>query len=275
MGFSLNPIHAIKKAASGVAHVTASAAKATEHGVVTAGKDVGKGAVKVGKVVGKVALLPAEFALKITEAATRLALRPVTSRIRTLENRRANKIAWDARKSKTPTPAERAQAKSWTKSQLKKKLPHGPLLALLAGAPPVTPAQLGAFGMSTNLGIAPAVIAALIPVFMALMNEMLKSFSKSGEAPVAIGPNGQILLPPGMDPTMPDPAAQAAVDAGADGPTDGDAAAVAAGGGDGSGDSGGGGGHGGGGSKPNMLLIGGAIAAVVVVAMLMKKPAAK
>lgn len=255
-GLGFNPFHAVK-----------NIAKKAEHGVAVSARATGHGIEKGAKVVGKVALAPAEFALKISEAATRLALRPVTSRIRTLENRRANKIAWDARKSKTPTPTERAQAKSWTKSQLKKKLPHGPLLALLAGAPPVSTAQLGAFGMSANLGIAPAVIAALIPVFMALMNEMLRSFSKSGEAPVAIGPNGQILLPPGMDPTMPDPAAQAAVDAGADGPTPG--------GDDGSGGEmgpGGGGGDGGGG-KPNMLLIGGGIAAVVVVLMLMKKPA--
>ena len=175
-GFGWNPLHAVK-----------NLAKKTEHGVVTAGKDVGKGAVFVVK---KTVLLPTQFAVEITKAATRLALRPVTSRIRTLENRRANKIAWDARKSRTPTPSERAQAKSWTKSKLKGQLPHGPLLALLAGAPAVHPAELGQFGMSTNLGIAPAVIAALIPVFIALMNSMLKSFSKSGEAPVAIGPNG-------------------------------------------------------------------------------------
>ena len=251
----------VKKAASGVAHVA-----------VTAGKDVGKG---TKFVVEKTVLLPTEFAVKITEAATRLALRPVTSRIHTLTNRRANKIAWDARKSRTPTPAERAQAKSWTKSQLNKKLPHGPLLALLAGAPAPQP-ELGAFGMSTNLGIAPAVIAALIPVFMALMNAMLKSFSRSGEAPVAIGPNGQIVLPPGVDPTMPDAAVQAAVDAGADGPTgpDGGPGGDMVPGGHGDGMV-----PGGPVKKSPVLLFAGVAIAVVAVAMLMKpsgsKPAAK
>jgi hypothetical protein len=260
-GLGWNPLHSIKKAASGVAHVA-----------TTAGKDVGKGAVFVVK---KTVLLPTEFAVEITKAATRLALRPVTSRIRTLENRRANKIAWDARKSRTPTPAERAQAKSWTKSKLNHELPHGPLLALLAGAPAPQP-ELGQFGMSTNLGIAPAVIAALIPVFMALMNSMLSKLSRSGEAPVAIGPNGQIIVPPGMDPTMPDAAAQAAVDAGADGPTGPD------GGPGGPGDMmpGGGGPGGGGGGAPgksNLMLFGGLAVAGVLVIMLMSgsKPAAK
>jgi hypothetical protein len=257
-GLGWNPLHAVRRAAGGVAHGVSKGARGVEHG-----------AVKVGKFAVKAALAPAEFSLYLTKAATRLALRPVTSRIRTLENRRANKIAWDARKSRTPTPAERSQAKAWTKAKLRHELPHGPLLALLAGAPSVSPAELGQFGMSTNLGIAPAVIAALIPVFIALMNSMLRSFSKSGEAPIMIGPDGRPIIPPGMDVTMPDPAAEAAVNAGDDGPAGGPD--------DGSGGAPGDGMVPGGPvNKNHVLLFGGIVLAIVVVSMATKKkPAAK
>ncbi len=197
LGF--NPLHAVRSAARGV-----------EHGAVKASK----GAYYLTK---QSILIPTKFAVEITKAGTRLALRPVTSRVRTLVNRRANKIAWDKRKSRTPTPAEHAEAKAWTKARLNKQLPHGPLIAMLAGPLPM-PSDLGSMG--TNLGVAPAVVAALIPVFMALMNNLLSKFSRSGEAPVQIGPHGEIIQagdptavpdaaadqgpPPGGGPDMPD-----------------------------------------------------------------------
>jgi hypothetical protein len=246
-GLGFNPLSTIKHAA-----------QATGHGIATGARATGHVAAKGAKLTVRAALLPYEFGLKLTEAATRLALRPVTSRVRTLTNRRANKIAWDNRKSKTPTPAENAQAKSWTKSQLKKKLPHGPLLAMLAGPLPM-PTGLGSMG--TNLGIAPAVIAALIPVFIAILNAMLQQFSRSGEAPVAIGPDGQPIM--NVDPTMvPDAAADDGPPPGSGGPDTGETPpgaedAVMA--------------PGGPVKKGNVVLIGGVIVGVVVLAMLMGK----
>lgn len=267
-GLGFNPFHTITKAAKGVAHATTSAAKATGHGVAVGARATGHGVVKVAKTVEHGAIKAGEFAVAITLAPIRLALRPVTSRVRTLTNRRANKIAWDKRKSKTPTPAEKAQAKAWTKSQLKKKLPHGPLLAMLAGPLPM-PTGLGA--MSTNLGVAPAVIVALVPVFIEILNALLKSFARSGEAPVQIGPNGQPLMP--VDPTVvPDAAADEGpppgADAGAMVPGGDDAAAAA--------DDGGGGGGMPGGKKGNLIVIGGLVVGFILVASLFKKkPASK
>ncbi|HEV3059591.1 MAG TPA: hypothetical protein VGY48_15180 [Vicinamibacterales bacterium] len=257
-GLGFNPFHAVARAAKGV-----------EHGVATGARAAGHGVVKVGKIVGKVALAPYEFSLELTKAATRLALRPVTSRVRTLEKRRAAKIAWDKRKSRTPTPAEKAEAKAWTKSQLRKQLPHGPLLAMLAGPLPM-PVDMGS--MSTNLGIAPAVIAALIPVFIALVNSMLHKFASNGQAPIAIGPNGQIIT--AGDPTaVPDAAADEGPPPGSD-PNEVAQDVAAAGGDDGSSD--GGGATMPGGKKGNLIMIGGLVIGVVLVASLFKsKPKSK
>lgn len=285
-GLGWNPIHAIAKVAKTAVKAPVSIVKAVTVTPITAtaraASQVAHGNIKaafkttvmapvssvkaVASATKDTILIPTVFAAELTKAATLLALRPVTSRIRTLENRRAAKIAWDKRKSKVVTPADRAEAKSWTKSKLNKELPHGPLLAFLAGS---TATNLGAPPMSTELGIAPAVIAALVPVFIAVMNALLTRLSKSGEAPVSIGPNGQPILPPGMDPTQPDPNAEAAAAAeAAQGAPDGPPDAGGAPGGDAGGGGGGMSPHGG---KPNnTMLVGGAAVGLVLLFLLFK-----
>ena len=260
-GLGFNPFHAITHAASAAGRGIATGARATGRGVVHVAKTVEHGALSVGNFAKMIALAP-----------VRLALRPVTSRVRTLEKRRAVKIAWDKRKSKVPTPAEKAEAKSWTKSKLRSQLPHGPLLAMLAGPLPM-PIEMGA--MSTNLGIAPAVIAALVPVFIALLNELLRKFSSNGEAPIAIGPNGQIVT--AGDPTaVPDAAADEGPPPGSDTEAQAAAAAADAGGGDDASGDGGAGAMVPGGKKGNLIMIGGLVVGVILVASLFKsKPSKK
>lgn len=262
-GLGFNPLHAVAKVAKGAGNLAVKS-------VTVPTKLAVKGTVKVAKVaetgVKKSIMIPTQFAYEITKATTKFALRPVTSRIKTLENRRAAKIAWDKRKSKIVTPADRAEAKSWTKAKLNKELPHGPLLALLAGSPAM---NLGAPPMATELGVAPAVIAALVPVFIAVLNALLTRLSKSGEAPVSIGPNGQPMTPPGYDPTMPDPNADAAAAAeAAQGAPDGPPDAGGVPGGDAGGGGGGAMSHGG---KPNnTMFIGGAAVGLVLLFLLFK-----
>lgn len=160
-GFSFNPIRHIRRAAGGVAHVA---------------KKVGGGAISVGKKVGgtalKVAVLPAYY---VTKYAADLALRPVRSRINTLVGRRAAKIAWDRRRSKQPTGAEHNEARNWAKARFKSQGPHGHLLALLAG--PTLQGQLGDFG------VAPAVVAAAVPILVSIATGMIKKYAGTGEAP--------------------------------------------------------------------------------------------
>jgi hypothetical protein len=164
------------------------------------------------KKVGKVAYMPVEWTLvKPTMWLAHQAARPVRSLVRRLVSRRAVKLAWDKRKSKTPNASEQAEAKSWTKHNLNKQLPHGPILALFAG-PDIT--LLGY--ESVQLGVAPAVVAAAVPVLMALMQQLLSRFNKSGEAPADPGADAQAAAaeqgpPPGV--TDLQPAQDAAADA--------------------------------------------------------------
>jgi hypothetical protein len=156
-------------------------------------KRVGKAGVKVAKTGVKVAKTSVKMVgkgLKIALVSPALwlaskATAPIRNRVHKLRNRRASKIAWDNRKSKTPNAQEQAQAKSWTKSHLKGKGPHGQILALFAGAP--DDVLLGSYEpYAGQLGLDPAtatVIAASIPIFMALMNKVLGQASSSGEAP--------------------------------------------------------------------------------------------
>ncbi len=253
LGFSIT--HALKRVGHGVVH----AASTVEHGAVSA-----------AKAAGKVALLPAKEVIHVVHAALALAFRPVTRRIQTLENRRAAKIAFDKRKATVPTPAERAEAKNWTKNKLKGEGPQGRVLALFAGPPPFIPYNPRA-GL---LGQDPATVSAMaaaIPAFISLMEKALGKFSKSGEAPAKPG-----------DAPAADPAADAAASAAAAG---GDAGADAGGdaaGGDASADAGGGGGkHKGGGGKMMLpgigavpktaVYVGGGILALVLLVALTKK----
>lgn len=161
-GFSLNPIKAVKSAASAVVHPIRTA-KGVVHTAASAASAVARGVIK-----------PFEF---LAAEATK----PIKNRVVTLRNRRAAKLAMDKRRSTTPNAAERAEAKSWTKSHLKKQGPHGQILALFAGSSPVALSDpyAGLLGDPATLTL----IAASIPVFMALMNKVLSSANRSGEAP--------------------------------------------------------------------------------------------
>ncbi len=167
MGWSLNPIKAIRSVASTAVNVT---------------KKVGGGAVSIAKTAGGAALKynPLTLSYKASLWAAEKAVSPIRSKLSTLTNRRAAKLAFDRRRSKTPTTAERNEAREWTKNRLRAKGPHGRLVALLAGGPPTfMDAQLG-----DNLGVAPVIaVAAAIPPIVALLNTMINTFSKSGEAP--------------------------------------------------------------------------------------------
>jgi hypothetical protein len=182
LGFSLNPIKAVKSAAKAVGKGVVATGKGAVgvtktvgKGTYAAGKAVGKGTVKVVKTAGKVVVAPfAWLGSKLTA--------PIRSRVNKLKGRRAAKLAWDKRKSKTPNAAENAEATAWTKGKLKSSGPHGHVLALFAGAP--APSY---FGTSPGqLGIDPgtaSVIAASIPVLIAVLNAILNKSAASGEAP--------------------------------------------------------------------------------------------
>jgi hypothetical protein len=182
--------------------------RSIKSGVQATGRGIKKGA----KVAAKAAYMPVEWTLvKPTMWLAHQAARPVRTLVRRLVSRRAVKLAWDKRKSKTPNASEQAEAKSWTKHNLNRQLPHGPILALFAG-PDIT--LLGY--ESVQLGVAPAVVAAAVPVLMALMQQLLSRFNKSGEAPADPSADAQAAAadqgpPPGV--TDLQPAQDAAADA--------------------------------------------------------------
>lgn len=241
LGFSLNPFHYVKKAATTVAHDV-------RHPISTA-----KGAAEaVGHAIKTGIIKPFEW---VASKATA----PIRNRVHQLRDRRARKLAWDNRKSTTPTPAENAQAKSWTKSHLKQQGPHGEILQLFAGSSPML---LGAATLGDPVTL--SLIAASIPVFMALMNKVLHKADASGQAPADPTKGGAAASAPAAPGTVDLTPAQ-------------DAAAAAGGGGDGGGgaDAGGGGGkHGGGGGKllgmpKKYVIIGGAVLGGVLVLSLL------
>lgn len=261
-GFSFNPIKAVKRAGHLVAHpldTVKMTASAVAHPIRTV-KWTARQAEDAAKQVAKGVVKPFEF---IALAATK----PIRNLVHKLRNRRAAKLAWDRRKSRTPNAAEQHEAKQWTKSKLKSQGPQGYLLQFFAGADSsVLNAQ---FGDPTpgELGFDPAtasVIAASIPVFMALINALLKSAAKSGEAPANVGAD-----------------AQADAEGGATAPGDGavdmqpvqDAAEAAQDAMQAQADGGGGGGHGGGGKifgvPRKTALIGGAVAGGLVLLLLL------
>lgn len=238
LGFSLNPLHYVKKAAVAAGH----GVTAVGHGAAHAAEAVGHG-IKTGLIK------PFEWvASKVTA--------PIRNRVHQLRDRRAKKLAWDARKSTTPTPAEQAQAKAWTKSHLKKQGPHGEVLQLFAGPSPML---LG----NATLGdpVTLSIIAASVPIFMELMNKVLHKADASGEAPANPAAGGGGAAAPGA------PGGDAAA-AGDDGSGGGADAA-----GDGSGGKHGKGGDGGGpkllGMPKKYVIIGGAVLGGVLVLSLL------
>jgi len=272
LGITLNPIKAVKwtakTATRAVTHPvstvkkTVSAATHPIRSVKYVARQAGDAASQVGTALKRGVLKPAEW---LASKATA----PLRSRVLKLRQRRAVKLAWDKRRSKQPNAAEQAEAKSWTKSRLKSSGPQGYLLALFAGAD--TGVLMGAYDVHPRgLGFDPAtasVIAASIPVLMAILNAVLSNSAKSGEAPAD----------PGADAAAEAAEAQAAgespgaVDMG---PAQDQAAAdaiAAQGGGDG--DAGGGMRSliPGGAKKSNMLLYAGIGGAVLLVLMLVGK----
>lgn len=263
LGFSLNPLHYVKKAAVATGHGVVAAG----HGVTHAASAVGHGAVHAAEAVGhgiKVGII------KPFEWLASKATAPIRNRVHTLRDRRAKKIAWDKRKSTTPTPSEQAEAKAWTKSHLKKQGPQGQLLQLFAGTSPML---LG----NATLGdpVTLSLIAASIPVFMALMNKVLHKADASGQAPADPTKGGGAAAPvapvaPGTVDLTPvqDAAAAAAADASGGGGAGGDAGA---GGGEKRG-------HGGGGGAKVLglpkkyVMIGGAVLGGVLVLSLLMPP---
>ena len=202
-----NPIKSVKSAAKAVGKGVATGAKAVGKGTVTVAKTTGKvastgvrytgkGVVAAGKgvatgakAVGKAAKTVALTAIKPVTWLAALATRPVRNRVATLRNRRATKLAWDRRKTKTPNAAENAEAKTWTAQKLKGQGPHGHVLALFAGAE--DDILLGGYEpYEGQLGVDPGtatVITASIPILMALVNRVIGSSDKSGEAPADPG----------------------------------------------------------------------------------------
>lgn len=215
LGWSLNPVRLVKRAASGVA---------------AGAKAVGRGVVKVAPTVAKVALAPAYLTHKLTmEAVNRGALNPIRARLNTITSRRANKLAWDRRKAKTANSTEYQEARGWTKAKMNAKGPHGRLIAFLAGAAsPGAMAGLGDFG-----AVPVAAIVAAAPAIIALLNQTIQTFQRSGEAPAdpaaaevpppaaAIGPSAAeqamveaAIAPPTYTPEMVDPTSEIPMDPG-------------------------------------------------------------
>ncbi|MBV8722257.1 MAG: hypothetical protein JO277_08915 [Candidatus Eremiobacteraeota bacterium] len=156
---------------------------------------VGRGVAKGAKATGRVTKKYGKYAVEATNpelavmavAGKKLAswaLTPVRHRVQRLKDRRAVKLAWDRRKSKTPTDAEKKEARDWTKHYLNRHPPHGPALALLAG-----PSFFGPSAESILLGevVTAATVSASVPVLIALMNHLLGKAHASGEAPANPG----------------------------------------------------------------------------------------
>lgn len=187
LGFSItSPFKSVAHAAKAVGRGTVAVGKGVEHGTVAAAKGAGGLVSKYGKQAALLAALPVVEVNKIiVEPALKATiLRPVISRINTLKDRRARKLAWDARRSTTPTPAERGQASSWTKAHLRSQAPPlGLMMSVLAGSR-LGATQLGmrGFGEPTT-----ATITAAVPALVALLNSILKKANSSGDAPEKVG----------------------------------------------------------------------------------------
>lgn len=174
-GFSITSL--AKKVGSTAVKTVTVPTKYVAKGAVAAGRGVATGAKVAGKAVYQAHAIPTKWlAIKPTMWLAEKATAPVKKRVRTIVDRRARKLAWDRRKSKTPTSAEHNEARTWTRNRLlalTPVVPVAPLLAAFAGAP-VDDYQLG---------VAPAVVAAAVPVMMAAAAALISQFNKSGEAP--------------------------------------------------------------------------------------------
>lgn len=263
---ALNPIAATKASIAATKAVTKKSAAAT----VAVTK-------KSAQVVYQAHAIPTKWlALKPTEWLADKALAPVKSRVRTIVSRRAAKIAMDKRKSTTPTPAEVAEAKAWTKHKLMYDgpagvpTPHGAILALFAGAPSFSGSGFGSSYYGGQLGVAPAVAAAAVPILITLANAMIKKYANSGEAPANPRADAQATSP-AMDSQPEAPMAAGTQDL--QPVQDAVTQAAAEAGGDPAAPAGGKGKHGGlpGGITKKHLMIGGAVIGGIVLISMLKK----
>jgi hypothetical protein len=186
-----------------VGHGVAKGARAAERGAVKGTKAAGRGAARVskktgltrvGKVAFKAGVLPLRVMALGLELAFKVATRPIRSRLNTLKDRRARKLAWDRRRATTPTVAERAEARAWAKHMLNHEYrPLGYMLAYLSGADPAAgalgDAAFGAFGEPIT-----ASILASIPVLIGLSTTVLNKTVANKQAPIN---------PQGTSPTAP------------------------------------------------------------------------
>lgn len=197
LGFSITSpfkavAHGVAKGVSATGHVVAKGVSVTAHGVATGAKATGHVVASGAKLVGKGLLVP----LKLLEDITlKPLLKPLRNRMNTLKARRAKKLAWDRRKSTTPTVAEQNEAKSWAKSQVHGQIPFGPVMAALAGPDIYDAINLGNFIDQTEAQFGEvataAVIAASIPVLITFLDHTINRTSKSGEAPATIQQGAQ------------------------------------------------------------------------------------
>jgi hypothetical protein len=171
--------------------IVAKSAYRAGAGTVTAGGKLIKGDVTgAGKAFVKAGLEPVRGGAELTKHAakstyeaskylTNLALSPIRSRLTTLKNRRAEVLSWTKRGSKTPTTAEKAQARKDVKSMLSSKGPHGKMLAWLAGGP-VLAGQLGELGV---VGYDDAALAAIAAALTTSLVKIASDAAKSKFAP--------------------------------------------------------------------------------------------
>ena len=255
LGLSLNPFHYVKKAAVGV-----------EHGAVASGKFVASHA----KGIAELAVLPVVVLNKVVAGPIlHAALTPVRHKVDQLKDRRAKKLAWDRRKSTTPTPAEQNEAKSWAKSTLRhEKIPFGPILSLLAGPRPAPMlfgrVELGSLGDPTT-----ATIISSIPVLLEIMKSVLSKNSNNGQAPANAAGGAAAPAAPGVVDLTPAQDAAAAAAGGDDGSAGGDAGGGA--GGKKHGKGGGGGGQILGLPKKYVIIGGAVLGGVLVLSLLTSK----
>jgi hypothetical protein len=171
-----------KKVGKGVAAVGKGAVKSVAKTAYTGGKFGLKTAYKGGKLATTTAYkggkLAVKTALKIPKALADLALWPVRKQLGTLKNRRAALLAVQNRGTKTPTTAEKAQARKDVKSMLSAKGPHGKMLAYLAGGESLFAGELGVVGYDD------AALAAISTALLSTAVKIVKDAASSKFAPV-------------------------------------------------------------------------------------------
>jgi hypothetical protein len=180
---------AVKRTIIEPTKIAAKGALAVGKGTVAVGTNIAKGkGMEALKSVGRVALAPAQTVYatgksvgttvyQASKAVTDFALAPLRSRLNTLKSRRAALLAYQARGTKVPTTAEKAQARKDVKAMLSRKGPHGKMLSWLAG-PDYSYDGLGIVGYDD------AAIAAVATALTGTAIKIISDAAKSKFAPV-------------------------------------------------------------------------------------------